>query len=127
MRWLSDRNRVRVDKNGVKMFEKYATVNASSSRENRNWQEGDSRYFYSNWGFMRFVSKAFEKAKEHGLKEGDLIILKSAYETNEPYDKDGVRVWQNLQTIVLDFEYYVAKSNTKPEKEDEDSFPWEKE
>lgn len=60
---------------------KYADVQISTSRKNK-----DGKRVYSNW-FVSFVGDAFKHLSDIG--EGDNIIIEKMGITNEGYEKDG--------------------------------------
>ena len=107
MIWLSDSARVKVMKI-FKVGERSATINLSSSRKNR---EGDG-YVYSSWGFASFVGDAFKSLDMLG--EGDVIVLKKAAISCEPYEKDGEKTWGQPRITVFDFEVYRKGEGSSP-------------
>ncbi len=100
----------------------YALVTLSTSRKDKR----DDQYKYTNWSFVRFVGKAYEKISN--IQEGDKIVLKGAGLSKEEYkDSNGNRAWpKQPQFIVFNFEIYDPDDNnasggldTPPEVEED--------
>jgi hypothetical protein len=86
--------------------ETYSLVKMGSSRKDKRTNE----YANTTWSFVRFVGAAHDKAK--GLNEKDRIVLKGATVAQEPYMKDGEKVWPKYpQITVFNFEPYVYENN----------------
>ena len=100
----------------------WATVSLTTSHRDKekNWHN-------SNWGFVRFVGKAYEGLKS--LKEKDIIVIKAGTISSEPYiDGDGKKQFpKNPQITVFAWEKYnpQAKSETaSPDPSEESEFPF---
>lgn len=96
----------------------YSEFSISSSRKDRKTDE----YINSNFSYVRFVGKAFDKSKE--LKERDRITNITFGLTLEPYMKDGEKVYpKGVRITIYDFEMAEplhssgAKISGKPHSE----------
>jgi len=109
----------------VSLEDKVALVSLSTSRKDKQTDE----YVNSGWGdYNRFVGKAREKANDlHALipaakaagRPVRIKILQAAM-SNEPYVKDGEKVWpKRPQLAVFDFEFTDAP-NTDSDSDDGD-------
>lgn len=121
---IDETQRVRVS--GLENKGEYTSVKVSSSRFNKQSNE----YVYTDW-FATFRKTAHDRAGE--LKEGSIIVLKSATIAREPYMKDGEKTWpKNANITVWDWDFYEAKEkdsskkglDTPPVVEDTDEFPF---
>lgn len=113
--WIQDTQRAVIKKSkegsepNLTHKEKFSTANLSTSRSKGN---GETGYLYSDWGFARFVGKAYKFALEN-LKDGDVIVLNKAIMTKEPYnDGDGNRKYPSNPTLVI-FECSLYNSQKK--------------
>lgn len=128
---LSNTQRVRVwdaqDKG------KYGEVKFSSGRKDKR----DDSYKNSNWSFVRFVFKAFDKFQElqsaiqDANGKGVSIVLTSATMTLESYEKGGETLYpKSPQITVFDFEFFVGdgEESKRPSKKEpvqvEDDIPF---
>lgn len=116
--WLQEDQRVKVTKNksekeNMKHYDNYTVANVTSSRKNTGKDSDTVKYLYSDWGFVRFVGKAHTYMMEN-VQDGDIIIIKKAQMTKEPYTKNGVRVYpKSEQIVVFSVESYVPKEKNE--------------
>lgn len=111
----------------VELQEKVAMVSLSTSRKDKRTEE----YVNSSWGdYNRFVGKARDKAEDLAAlipaakAEGRPVRIKilQATMSNEPYVKDGERVWpKRPQLAVFDFEFSDAPNVST---EDDEEIPF---
>jgi hypothetical protein len=105
--------------------EKYTDLVVSTSRKDK---QNEGQYLYSTW-YLRLVGDAHKTAFELGEKydagakneSGYLakkfpIVIKSFQMTNEPYEKDGIKVYKNLQLAVFDWGWPEEEGDEKPVK-----------
>jgi type IV secretory pathway component VirB8 len=119
---LSDTQRVTIW--NIEDKEKFALVRMSSSRKIKD--SNPAEYKNSNWSYVRFVGKAYEKIASEGLKEKDRIVLKGATVALEDYMEDGVKKYPKTPRITV-FNWEHAEANTSsrmdtpptPEEEEE--------
>lgn len=121
--WLQENSRAKVNK--IFHKDKHTEAHLSTSRKK---QDGDG-YLYSDWGFVRFLGKANTFMLE-SVKEGDVINIKKAMFTKEPYQKDGEKQYPKTpQLLVFDCEMYrpgtkQAGKEEEPETPDPDDIPF---
>jgi hypothetical protein len=121
---LSDTQRVTVWE--IEDKEKYAVVRMSSSRKVKD--SNPAEYINSNWSFVRFVGKAYEKIQSEGLAQKDRIVLKGATVSLEPYmENDEKKYPKNPRITVFNWEHVESnassKMDTPPTVEDEEEEP----
>lgn len=120
--WIQEGQRAKVGK--VEVKEKFTVINLSTSRKDQK----TGKYVYSDWGFSRFVGKAHEFAQH--LSEGDVVVLKKAIITKEPYEQNGEKKWPKYATvIVFDAEIYrsnggKAQASSTVTQPDDDTIPF---
>jgi len=111
----------------VELQDKVAMVNLSTSRKDK-----DGEYQNSSWGkYNRFVGTARNKADNlMNLIPADgkpvrIKILKAVM-SNEPYLKDGAKVYPKWpQLAVFDFEFSdFPNAGASAEEDDEDDLPF---
>lgn len=79
--------------------EKYAVCKFSSSRKDKRTNE----YVNSSWSYIRCVGKAFDKIKN--VQPRNRITNISFALSNEPYMKDGTKVYpKSPRMVIFDFE-----------------------
>lgn len=114
----------------VDLQEKVALVSLSTSRKDKS----TDTYVNSSWGdYNRFVGVAREKAEELAnlipsakaeSKPVRIKILKAAM-SNEPYVKDGERVWpKRPQLAVFDFEFTDYPNTSGLSTDEDDQIPF---
>jgi len=101
----------------------YALVQMSTSRKDKE----SGKYINSNWGYVRFVSSAYEGITE--VKPRTRIVIKQGGISQEPYMKDGEKVWpKNPQIVVFAWDYPegrdIDKMDTPPAVADDDEIPF---
>jgi hypothetical protein len=113
---ISDTQRVRIWE--VEDKGKYSVVKMGSSRKDKTSGE----YKNTTWSFVRFVGTAHNNISEFGLKKDDVIVLKGANISQEPYMKDGEKKYpQNPQITVFNWQHYAPdeERDTPPVVEEE--------
>jgi hypothetical protein len=99
----------------------YGVLTASTSKKDKA-KEG---WIYSNW-YIRVVGKSYERINEllmmynNGeknskdfLKKKFPITISSFTFSNEPYEKDGEKIYKNLQIVAWDWDFKDEGSETK--------------
>jgi hypothetical protein len=101
----------------------YALVSLSTSRKDKKSDEWKN----SNWSFVRFVSKAYEKIDK--LDEKDRIVIQAGMSREKYKDKEGKEVWPSQpQMVVFNWDFVEKKAPVEPDDEaptpDPDEFPF---
>lgn len=105
----------------IQKEEKYCVVKLSTSRKDKR----TDKYVNSNWSYVKFVGEANQKARN--LNEKDKITnIKLAFD-NEPYEKDGQKVYPKFPHITF-FDFDTVDDGRKPKgkpiiEEGEDNEP----
>jgi len=105
---IAENQRVRIWE--VEDRDTYAIVKMGTSRKDKR----DDSYKNSNWGFVRFVGKAYEKILD--VEEKQQVWLKGATISLEPYEKDGETLYPKNPQIVV-FNFVVDDPNEDEEEE----------
>lgn len=133
---VSPKDAVWVSKVEGEEGKKFVKVVASTARKDSS---GDGK-LYSTW-YLKFLKDAYNKVgkellaryqeedkNEHGfLKVKIPVNIVSMSLTNEPYEKDGQKVYKNLQMAVWDAEFWSRDGASPSKSKTEDEEEWLKE
>lgn len=78
---------------------KYSEVRMSTGRKIPDTEP--TEWANSNWSFVRFVGQAHDLVKDLGDKTRTRIVLESGTFTQEPYEKDGEKMYPKSPRIVI--------------------------
>jgi len=78
---------------------KYSEVRLSTGRKIQDTEP--AQWANSNWSFVRFVGQAHDMVKDLGEKTQTRVTLESGNFSQEPYEKDGEKMYPKAPKLVV--------------------------
>lgn len=78
---------------------KYSEVRFSTGRKIQDTEPVE--WANSNWSFVRFIGQAHDLVKGLGEKTQTRVLLESGAFTQEPYEKDGEKLYPKAPRLVV--------------------------